>query len=540
MSTAFTRQLGSQSGVQLNPLRDLTDGFAPDNSDQVFCIAMRSTRGRIDKPFRVNRGNFQQKLGRGESLRSSALNEAHIHVFEALQKGAASAVVQRLTTETALLYSIIVREPEPATSDLEFSLAAEVTTDKAFLLAIKHLECYNDGVIVELHADAVIANGAPVENRWITLRLRDKERTLLYEFFGSLDPDALDDYQQSAYLPDVVERLTDNVEVMVGKDAKIAPTSNAYGRDTNGRPQFAVSPLMAYFSEGSTAYGVPDFVRARDLLQKTEYDYAYIASGGSQAPAMLSALAQLAYDTNRQFVWDVAGTLTPEAAIAFIAQLNFDSHYCQAFWTPLKSDDPLGLNGKVVLGTSTYNIARRCLRNAQTDSNGFAPKNYPIAGKNWPLDRTGIVQLYSPSDDELSDLADAKINPVIYVKYNGGGKYVFSDSLTCAKTTVSFKKLISVADMSSSIDDWVTRFGKEALQLPMDVSIKKTITFLKTLFTGAKAAGWIMPSAEMDGEAFQYAVQANALRPADRMDVSYSVRYDGTNRQTFVSQTLSR
>ncbi|MFJ2989869.1 hypothetical protein ACIPF8_18535 [Collimonas sp. NPDC087041] len=539
MSTAFNRQLGSQSGVQLNPLRDMTDGYAPDNSDQVFGIVMRATRGRIDKPFRVNRGNFQKKLGRGESLRASALNEAHIHVYEALQKGAASAVVQRLTTSTAVLSTIIVTQPEAPATDLQFTVAADVPIDKPFLLSVKHLECYNDGVVVELHADPVMENGASVANRLVTLRLRDKDRNTLYEFVGSLNPDALDDYQQSAYLPDVVERTTDNVEVLVGNGGQIAPTWNAYGRDANGRPKFAISPVMTYFTEGSTAYGVPDFARARDLLQKTEHDYAYIVSGGSHAPALLSALAQLAYDTNRQFAWDVPGTLTPEAAIAFIAQLNFDSHYCQAYWAPLKSDDPLGLNGKVVLGTSAYNVARRCLRNAQTDANGFAPKNYPIAGKNWPLDRTGIVQIHTP-DDDLSDLADAKINPVIYVKYNGGGKYVFSDSLTCAKTAVSMKKLISVADMSSSIDDWVTRFAKEALQLPMEVSVKKTDAFLKKLFKDAKTAKWIVPSTEMDGEAFQYVVQPNALRPADRMDVSYSLKYDGTNRQTFVTQTLSR
>ncbi|WP_211441384.1 hypothetical protein [Collimonas humicola] len=539
MSTAFNRQLGSQSGVQLNPLRDMTDGYAPDNSDQVFGIVMRATRGRIDKPFRVNRGNFQKKLGRGESLRASALNEAHIHVYEALQKGAASAVVQRLTTSTAVLSTIIVTQPEAPATDLLFTVAADVPTDKPFLLSVKHLECYNDGIVVELHADAVTENGVLVANRQVTLRLRDKDRNTLYEFVGSLNPDAVDDYQQSAYLPDVVERTTDNVEVLVGHGAQIAPTSNAYGRDANGRAKVAISPVMAYFTEGSTAYGVADFARARDLLQKTEHDYAYIVSGGSHASALLSALAQLAYDTNRQFAWDVPGTLSPEAAIAFMAQLNFDSHYCQAFWAPLKSDDPLGLNGKVVLGTSAYNVARRCLRNAQIDANGFAPKNYPIAGKNWPLDRTGIVQIYSP-DDDLSDLADAKINPVIYVKYNGGGKYVFSDSLTCAKTAVSMKKLISVADMSSSIDDWVTRFAKEALQLPMEVSVKKTDAFLKKLFKDAKTAKWIVPSAEMDGEAFQYVVQPNALRPADRMDVSYSLKYDGTNRQTFVTQTLSR
>ncbi|MEM4990722.1 hypothetical protein V8G57_25265 [Collimonas sp. H4R21] len=539
MSTAFTRQLASQSGVQLNPLRDMTDGYAPDNSDQVFGIIMRATRGRIDKPFRVNRGNFQKKLGRGESLRASALNEAHIHVYEALQKGAASAVVQRLTTSTAVLSTIIVTQPELPATDLQFAVAVDVPVDKPFLLSVKHLECYNDGIVVELHADAVTENGTPVANRQVTLRLRDKDRNTLYEFVGSLNPDALDDYQQSAYLPDVVERTTDNVEVLVGSGAQIVPTSNAYGRDTNGRAKFAISPVMTYFAEGSTTYGVPDFARARDLLQKTEHDYAYIVSGGSHALALLSALAQLAYDTNRQFAWDVPGMLSPGAAIAFIAQLNFDSHYCQAFWAPLKSDDPLGLNGKVVLGTSAYNVARRCLRNAQTDANGFAPKNYPIAGKNWPLDRTGIVQIHTP-DDDLSDLADAKINPVIYVKYNGGGKYVFSDSLTCAKTAVSMKKLISVADMSSSIDDWVTRFAKEALQLPMEVSVKKTDAFLKKLFKDAKTAKWIVPSTEMDGEAFQYVVQPNALRPADRMDVSYSLKYDGTNRQTFVTQTLSR
>jgi hypothetical protein len=48
MSTAFVRQLGSESGVQLNPLRDNSEIPTTDNSDQVFGIMMRATRGRID------------------------------------------------------------------------------------------------------------------------------------------------------------------------------------------------------------------------------------------------------------------------------------------------------------------------------------------------------------------------------------------------------------------------------------------------------------------------------------------------------------
>ena len=93
MPSAFSRQLGAQPGIQLNPTQDNTDGFAPNNSDQIFGTVMRATRGRIDKPFVVDAGTFKAKLGSGESLRLSALNEAWIHVSEALTKGAFQAVV---------------------------------------------------------------------------------------------------------------------------------------------------------------------------------------------------------------------------------------------------------------------------------------------------------------------------------------------------------------------------------------------------------------------------------------------------------------
>mgnify|MGYP007135826407 FL=1 len=88
MTVSFVRQLGAESGVQLNPLRDNSEIPAGDNSDQVFAIAMRATRGRIDKAFKVNRSNVQKRLGKGESLRVSELNEAYVHVREALDNGA--------------------------------------------------------------------------------------------------------------------------------------------------------------------------------------------------------------------------------------------------------------------------------------------------------------------------------------------------------------------------------------------------------------------------------------------------------------------
>ena len=214
----------------------------------------------------------------------------------------------------------------------------------------------------------------------------------------------------------------------------------------------------------------------------------------------------------------------------------------QAFYSPLKTDDPTGINGKGYYGVATLNIAYACLRNAQTDAHGFAPKNYPIAGRQWPILRTGVIQAYTPRNKELNDLARAKINPCLFEVYTGGGRYVFRDSLTSALVESSLKKLIAVADMSTSIDDAVTRYSKDVLQLPMDIAVKRTKDFLKSLFEGAQAAGWIVPSFDpsMNGKAFMFDVKPNSVNPYDRMDINYWLRYDGTVRQIFVTQTLTK
>lgn len=547
MSTAFFRQLGAQAGVQLNPLRDNSEITTTSNSDQVFAIMMRATRGRIDRAFPVSRGNALKKLGNGEQIRLNALNEAWVHVIEALNKGAYQAVVQRLVTPAAVIKWAVV-SVDDTTGEFVFSVAQELP-DTPYLLALKHLECFNDGIVLEFHADDVSSGGVAADNDKLTLRLRDKDNTTLYEFSGSLNIDAKNDFGKSAFLPDVVQAQTDAVEVSVGvsgNDAVIASGSKAYGYDTSGKQKWAQSGVLVCFVEGGTAYTTQDYMQARTKLQYAQHDYAYISAGGSQSPALLAQLAQLAFDTNRQLRFSVPGHLTPEAAVAFVEQLNMGAsqtaHLLHAFWAPLKSDDPTGVNPQTYLGTETLNIAYACGRNAITNARGFAPKNYPIAGREWPIQRTNIVQTYSPTGQELDMLARAKINPVVYETYSGGGRYVFRDSLTCAQVDSSSKKLIAVAEMSVSIDDAVVRAGNDYMQLPLDDSIKKMGNFLSDLFEGAQAARWLLPSnaPEMNGRAWVYDVKPNAQRPYDAMDVSYWLHYAGTNRQTFFTQTMTR
>ncbi|CAN7645645.1 hypothetical protein [Paraburkholderia terricola] len=617
MAAPFVRQLGAQPGTQLNPVLDNSDGFAPTNTDQVFGTVMRATRGRIDKPFYVDAGTVSAKLGPGESMRVTPLNEAYVHVVEALNNGSTRAAIQRLVPAAAVLQKMVAVTAAVGTgAALVATIAAGAVTGATitsggtnypadvtiqiggpgagavlhatvtagvitavslvaggtgyttapsltvvggttttysvassepggFLFSITHLECYNDGAKISYHADELLdANGNPVANPLITLRLLDPNGVNIFgDITASFDPTAVDDFNNSLYLPDVVAALTDAMVVVVGANATVAPNSDAYGRDDNGLDQWSTSAVLNYFSEGGFTYTTADYTKAVNALQFTPLDYGYIASCGSQSVALLSQLSALAYNVNTCFKLDVPGTLTPAQAIAWVAQLSLvgtKDYYCHVYWSPIKSADPTGINGNSVFGTSTFNIARACARNAQTDANGFAPKNYPIAGKAWPLNRTNMSQIYTPSNNELSDLAAAKINPVLFTKYNGGGLYVFTDSLTSATTTVSFKKLISVAEMSSSIDENVVMAGREFIQLPMAICIKKYNDYLKTLFEDAETAGWLKPRAAMNGAAFQYSVVPNAQKPADKVDVKYTLGYDGVARQITVTQTISK
>lgn len=576
MTVAFVRQLGAEPGVQLNPLQDSSEIPSSSNADQIFGIVMRATRGRIDKPFVVDSSNVYTKLGYGEPMRVSALNEAWVHVVEALSNGAYQAVVQRLSTsESKIKWAVVKKSAAALLSDVgsaevgkakvggassptvlaesptfEFSTTTDDTEPEECFIAVKHLECFNDGIKIRLHADQNRVSGSNANTSEVTLQIVDPHNDeAIYEFKGSLLADARDDYGNSYYLPDVVASQTDAVEVLVGvtgAQAVIKPTEDGYGYDDNGSVAWAESDTLVCFTEGTTEYETDDYVSACDKLQYTQYDFAYLSSGGTQAKPLLQQLALLAYATNKQLRFDVPGTLSVDAAIAWVEDLNFGAskgaHLLHAFWSPLKSDDPTGVNPKSVIGTATLNIAFACGRNAVKNAQGFAAKNYPIAGREWQINRTGIVQIYTPKKSEPDALAKAKINPVVYETYTGGGRYVFLDSLTCAPVEQSQRKLIAVADMSTDLDDQVTRYGKDCLQLPMDIAVKRMNDKLESTFSGAQASGWLVPSNDpaMGGAAYRYQVAPNALRPYDTMDVRYWLRYDGTNRQIYVTQTLTR
>lgn len=537
---SFVRQLGFQPGVQLNPLADQTDGAVLDNSDQVVAVIARLTRGRIDRPFRVNRTNFIAKTGPAEATRVNALNEAKLQLYEALENGAYEAVVQRLTSGGSTKSYAVINfsgTPTGSTETVEFTTSPTAPT-AGYSMYLMHNDCFNDGIKLALHADATPLGGAAVPNADVTLRVLDAKGATLHEFAGSLDASAKDDFGISKYLPDVVASMTDSVELVVAVGAQLPITSNAYGRSLAGKDNWAISATLVCFTEGGTTYVNDDYDRVVAGLRNTINPFGYVISGGSQNLSLLGKVAAFAIEANLPCKIDVPGNLSPVAAVAWQQSLNIDSHYIHFNWAPLEAEDPLN-GGRAVWGAGGYQAGLSCARNARVNAKGFAPKNYPVAGKAWPLNRIAVRQLSKPEEQELSDLARAQVNPVVYETYNGGGRYVFTDSLTAAKTVVSYKKLQNVAEMSASMDNWVTLYAKELLQLPMKEFIKRMSAFLDIMLADAQASGWLVPAKNLPGNAaYAFTVRASEVRPADLALIDYYTSYDGTARQVIVQQTL--
>ena len=568
MPVTFVRSLGHQPGVQLNPLVDPASQFQSVVVDQTFGIAMRSTRGRIDRAFTINFNDMVLKLGKGEPIRMNPLNEAWAHVYEALNISGGHAVVSRLVNREQakikwVIYTDSVRLQtaegyDVQDADLQYMIA-EVNgqggagyvaspnpLNVGYMFQFQHLGCHNDGIKISIWSEPNEVNGTPTPSKKLRIRLYDADDNLLHHFMGSTDPNARDEYGNSAYLPDVVETATDEVILQIEPNLEFDPSHPAYGFDQYGVANWQTSDVIIAFEEGDNTYSLADYLAAMDRLRYSKDDFFYLVSGGSRSVALLIALSNLAIEQNKQLRFDVPGDNDVTAAITFVDDLQLKqndlySHLFSAFWMPVKSDDMSKVNPTGFLGAATLNVAMACRRNGQRNARGLAPMHYPIAGRANPIKRTGLRQPVPVSEKSLSDLARARVNPVIFDTFNDGSFCVFRDQLTLETGDTSLCRLISVIDMSTSIDDRVVRYGKSLLNsFPMAIAISKMRSYLADLFRAAETTGWLVPSTELNGATHRFAVVENAERPYDKMDVTYVLRYDGALRQIVVTQSIAK
>jgi hypothetical protein len=410
------------------------------------------------------------------------------------------------------------------------------------IFKMEHKENFNDGIVTEITFKKKYSPNSTTEidSDLIRLRILDpKDLAELYSIDASIDPDAVDDFGNSIYLPNVAAEITDNLVFTMGDVYVIETTNTLYYGKTINEP--ANSPQILFVQGALPATNTELDISIANLTNN-DFDYRYYITAGEQNVNAITKLATLAKEQNRPIMIDVDRDLTSVTSVlnwinGMIGTLQ--SQYCHIYWTPVKATDPVN-GGKLVWGSSGMQVGYRCSRNARTDANGVPPMNFPIAGKAYLLDRNNITQVVFPTEDELNLLASNGINPVLFERYNSGSGYVFTDSLTNYRNNTSALNLIAVSDMAAQNDDWITKFGKECLQLPMADAQRRLRNFLTTLFEAEVAAGWITPSVELDGASFVFNIQPNAQRPFDRLDLEYSLHYDGTLRALYVQQTISK
>lgn len=534
------------SFVKVNPLTETLSLPKPDAAaDQVFAIALQTQRGRVDKAFYVTRETFPRLIGGYPG------DKAWIALWEGLTNGAEGAVVTRIVTS-------------PVSKWIHLSDAGQWSNPTAThgdtrdfdyahtKLAILHMECFDEAIMVSLHADALSGSTTP-QDSFVTLLLRDSKGEVLFQFYGSLDWAARDEYGQSAYLPDVVSRQTDLVKIIANVDMDattglpVFPLTAHIGCDTNGNKRWYTTALQNVFHRDTpTTTGLEALQSAVKRLRETILEFGYIASGGSESVSLLRLLFALACEGNIQMRFDIPGYMSADEACDFAANVGASAyesaHLLHAYWAPITTEDPTGTLGRDYFSTSTMNIGYACRRNGLSNAGGFPTKNLPIAGRDWPLNRMRPQQMQHPNEQALNKLAYHRINPVLHDQFTGGGRYVFRDAITCASADASLKKFIAVVEMSAAIDDAVTRAGQDLLHLPLTVAESRMREFLKALFRGAESAGWLIPSnaPEMRGQSWQMEVKTAPERSYDCLKVSYWLRYDGTARQIFVTQYLSK
>lgn len=544
MAVSFTRALGYEAGVQLNPTIDSTEGFAVNAvEDQTFAAVARMPRGAIDRAIVVSKSNVAVVTGVPEPTRKNPLNAAHGQLVESLRKGAKCAVIARLVGADAKNQYVIVTKPLGSAQDLVFTLA-DTIPETNFIFAFKHKGCFSDGIKASISAKELLnSSGEKIANKELTFKLLDKSGTLLLSYTASLDLDNVDDNGLPYNLQTIAENYNPNdIEIVLSANAEIPVNCSAYGKNANGIQKVQVSDVLYPFSEGNVSnLPATQYKAAVKLLEETNEDFVYLSTLGSESTSLISSLYELAHNRNITLAVDVPNALTPAQAIAWKNQTGITSHLVSFLWHPVECTDPNGVSGRVKYGTGAYRAALSCARNVAINNMGFSKKNYAIAGRQFPVQRTGMKQLYKPSQDEMSDLAKAGITPVIYEPFKGGGLFIFADAITASGKNTSYLNLVNSVEIFTTLERDVARLAKESFMFgPMKKAIEMAIRMIKAHLENAYSSDWLVASDELDGQPFSIDIRANAQRPADVMNIYIQMRVEGCVRQVHITNEIVR
>lgn len=529
----FTRSLGYEVGVQLNPTIDNSEGFAVDAvEEQTIAGALRLSRGRVDKSFVVNKANVFKLTGKPSRL-SDESDTGHIELIECLNSGVKQALISRIGT--VQYHKWILIDINTSTNKVEIKTADNLSGED-YIYAFKHWGCFDDGIEVKFALVAFAEDATKID--YVIVQFLDKDGNLLDEFKGAFESDNED---ETPTIKSLIESFSSDYyecEQKSGVDInELQKSIQGNGLSLNNVEVNFASAKLDYFK--LSASDSIDAMAEVKKLDDSDTNFVYISSFSNKSTALISQLSKLAFNRNVTLFVDVPPTLTPSQAIAWQKQLGLISHLLVYQWFPAKMQNPVGF-GRGYVGSSAYRCALACARNAQTNALGFAPKQYAIAGKSYPIQRQKIKAQYKPNQFELSDLAKAGITPVTYQTFTGFGAYIFNDAITKLGKNSSYLNLVSSVDIVTSVERALARIAKEFLLfMPIQEALKLTIREGGKYLSNAFTSGWLVNSS-VSGLPYELKAVENAQRPNDTIDIMVSMRPEGCTRQIKITPTVTR
>lgn len=329
----------------------------------------------------------------------------------------------------------------------------------------------------------------------------------------SFDPEALNEFGQSAYIADVLEN---SGRAAIAIDSSFDETAFTQVDDV----QFTGG------TRGNLNDLEPtDYAKAITELRNYIGAYEAVLPLGILDPVIIKDLQGIARDRRIDAFFDVPPTLDYAAANEWMNTSGFDSQESAFYHFPYKATDLFFTGAKAVWGISSIAYGAKA-KGVQSVSASVGGYHFSPAGvERGAITRSGVEPLPNIGEPDYELMVQARINKVS----TDEGKLIIDDALT-ATSSNTYLKFQHVVSLMNSIS---RRFYQAAMKLkhqPDGITIAALNGVLRSIGEDYVAVGALVtPRDPNDGDQpFQWAV---VQKDIDLLEVTFYACPTGTSRR---------
>ena len=259
---------------------------------------------------------------------------------------------------------------------------------------------------------------------------------------------------------------------------------------------------------------------------------------------LFQTLLRVSEKLNVPFYVELDPTLLPEQHAQIAEELSAYSHRVVIIANAVlaRPNSAETLRGKkkprYALGTL---MGYTLLRNANTDSQGFAPIQNPVAGYPFPMRWAGMEmrQDVKYNEETKEMLAKAKVNMVLLERYDTGPRFVLADVLTQYDSKTSVLRLTNSSEISMFIDNRLINICKRHLLKAKSTFKADALRECRSFLEGCATAGYLVESADLGGK-YTLDITDRADRPHDAVDLKCGYRPEGAVRAVYLSTSVHK